>query len=258
MKIFKIRKKSGEFRKIYAPNYTEKWKLRLICIDLNEQVKKKCNHNIVHGFIQGHSPITNALAHVGKLYTLSMDLKDFFDSIKYEMLPTTIENYYKCFKDGAARQGLPTSPAISNLVCIEMDNKLLTLCEPQNIIYTRYADDLSFSGNDLAILKDLKEKIKNIVEECGFTLNPEKTRIQSAQYGRRNITGVNVDHTIHPTRKIKRRLRAALHQKNQHEAKGLAEWCKLKPPNPKGGCNITKVQKNWAKHLTIKLLEKGK
>jgi hypothetical protein len=69
------------------------------------------------------------------------------------------------------------------------------------------------------------------VGECGFEINHRKTRLQSSTAGRRIITGVGVgDDGLYPTRALKRKLRAAIHQKHGNSARGLAEVAKLKVP----------------------------
>jgi len=70
-----------------------------------------------------------------------------------------------------------------------------------------------------------------VVGEQGFTINERKTSFQSARAGRRIITGVGVgDDSIHPTRKMKRRLKAASHQRRMSAANGMREHCKLRFP----------------------------
>lgn len=198
----------------------------------------------VHGFVSGRSPATNALQHLSFSYTLSMDLSDFFDSVTPEMLPEVLR-FMECFPDGAARQGLPTSPALANLAARPMDAEILSMLPNPNaliermfslfdtdtrVVYTRYADDLCFSSNTFSYLKSLPPKIEAIAKRHGFTVNKAKTRMQWAGAGRRMITGVAVDSKLHTPRHIKRRIRAATHQKHTAELRGLLEWAKLKIP----------------------------
>jgi hypothetical protein len=77
------------------------------------------------------------------------------------------------------------------------------------------------------------QRVPALAESHGTPVNPEKTRLQRAKAGRRIITGVAVSDTgLHPTRAAKRRLRAARHQGRTRHARGLAEWCRLAPPDP--------------------------
>jgi RNA-directed DNA polymerase len=221
MKIITIPKRNGKFRTIYCPSPEEKkrsasWiKLAQASLMVQPQV------DVIHGFMPGRSPVTNATAHIGWEYSLSFDLKDFFDSVtQTHIAQFFLSNevlFSDCFYDGAARQGLPSSPVIANLAAAPMDEQICKLITKgrlgQNFAYTRYADDLTFSFNHHSVGEMLKERIPQIVESFGFTINPAKTHLQCSKAGRRIITGVAVDKTsIHPTREVKRRLRAMRHQ----------------------------------------------
>lgn len=237
MRKIKIPKKKGSFREIYIPDDTERLALQQILGNLNRKAARLCG-TYVHGFIEGRSAVTNAQEHVGHQFTVCMDLKDFFDSVKEFHLKGILkeEEIKKVFVDGAPRQGLPTSPAVANLAAISLDKAIIKWRDKNklNFIYTRYADDLSFSFDDSELIEKIKDKIPQIVAQCGFKVNKDKTQVQSAKSGRRIITGVAVDDNgIHPTRTSKRKLRAARHQHHTKSARGLAEWCKLKMPKPK-------------------------
>lgn len=238
MKIVKIPKKNGKHRVIYVPDKEEKRKLRGILGELNRKCQRVCDPAVVHGFMPMKSPVTNALAHVGHEYTISFDLEDFFDTVTPEKASKYLTKEQKelVFVDGAARQGLPTSPAVANLAAADMDRAILKWIEKsgKNIVYTRYADDLAFSFDDPELIPVVQKKVPEIIKRSGFKVNPAKTRVQAAIAGRRIVCGIGVDNEgIHPTRDAKRRLRAAVHQGNEREAAGLREWCKLKLPNEK-------------------------
>ena len=96
--------------------------------------------------------------------------------------------------------------------------------------YTRYADDLTFSFDDYSLYRTLRSQVPEIAESEGFTVNPRKYRMQHASIGRRIITGFSVDQDVKATRELRRRLRAARHQRRVPQAKGLAEVCKAKIP----------------------------
>lgn len=236
MRIIRIpKKKSGQFRLIYIPNDDEKSSLRSIVGQLTKKAAKCCPEGVPHGFMKQKSPITNALAHVGHQYTTCFDLKDFFDSVTETHLKgkLTKEELSLVLVDGAARQGLPTSPAVSNIAAGAMDKAILGLNDKLQFVYTRYADDLTFSYDDINVKQLLLQEIPKIVRRCGFKINESKTRTMSAKNGRRIITGIAVDNEIHAPRRVKRRLRAALHQNKLNAARGLAEYCLLKPPKEK-------------------------
>jgi hypothetical protein len=194
-----------------------------------------------------------------------MDLTDFFDHCTPAMVPPTAfgtvpdavpfqqSNYphstaLSVWIEGAARQGLPTSPAISNVCAARMDWAIVDRCQrwatlkpagwKDPVVYTRYADDLTFSCNGRGRVREILAEIPGIIKACGFKVNESKTKVQCAKAGRRIITGVAVDDQgVHPTRRAKRKARAAAYKAARrtnphykHRAAGLAEWCKCKPP----------------------------
>lgn len=226
------KKKKNEFRTIYIPNKEEKQQLKYALDEINTKAQQVCG-DFVHGFMLDRSAVTNASSHVGYQYTTCFDLKDFFDSVQESHLEgkLTKNQIQTVLVDGAPRQGLPTSPAVANIAATELDKAILNLTKKYEILYTRYADDLSFSYNDIFIKEILLKRIPEITSMCGFKINKSKTHTMSAKSGRRIITGVAVDDKIHPTRATKRKIRAAQHQNKPNSLLGLQEWAKLKPPN---------------------------
>lgn len=203
--------------------------------------------DVMHGFVPGRSPTTNARQHIGYKYTLTMDLEDFFyrcgrslscyqDSKLVRMVPDVckithqdkrcVSHHHPCV------QGLPTSPAVANLLFSPLDATIHEEADMRKLIYTRYADDMTFSGNSLNRLHGMERQVRAVCLAAKVPVNQKKTRYQHAQYGNRIVTGVGVTDTdIVPTRKSKRKLRAARHQGNESHAAGLEEWCRLKAPN---------------------------
>lgn len=252
MKLVQIpKKKKGEYRTICIPDSQTKEKLRLISSKIDSKIHSleengNISKNVIHGFHSGKSPVSNAWQHVGFEYTLSMDLKDFFDSVKPEhvnkILPKEIIT--EVFIDGYARQGLPSSPSVCNIAAIKMDNAILKWIKKKkyNIVYTRYADDLSFSFNERELFPVIKNYVIQMVGKNGFSINKKKTRLQWSKYGRREITGLMVDDKcVHTSRKFKRKMRAALHNKNLESYGGMEEWNKCKLPNEKRVCEQNKL-----------------
>lgn len=223
-------------RTIYAPNREEKNRLRQILSELTKKAAKLCPDGVAHGFMFRRSAVTNATAHIGHKYTTVFDLQDFFDSVKIHQLRGKIKEEYLplVLVDGAARQGLPTSPACANIAASDMDKAILKWRDANaskiQFVYTRYADDMTFSYDDPETKPFLLQEIPKIIGRCGFKVNKDKTRTYAEPF--RVVTGVHVyEDRIAPLRKCKRNLRAALHQGNKNEANGLAEWCKLKVPS---------------------------
>ena len=254
-RILKIAKKGrpGEFRTIYAPRVDQMVILRTMAGKLTTKAQHACPEN-VHGFMRHRSPITNAQAHIGHAYSLCFDLENFFESVTPERVQGKLsqEELALVFVDGAARQGLPTSPAVANLAFGGADKAILKWIAKagKNIVYTRYADDLSFSFDDPALIPAIKKSVEEIVTRSGFKINDRKTSLQSATSGRRIICGVAVDdHAIYPTRASKRRLRAAEHHlemmgepsttaasrrkvRQEQRVQGMREWVLTKAPDP--------------------------
>ena len=124
---------------------------------------------------------SNASAHVGQPQVFNLDIAHFFDSIDFAMVyrwafpdtlyPPEIRGLLTslCCCQGYLPQGAPTSPAISNLVMREFDETIGRWCDQQNITYTRYCDDLTFSGTfDAAEVKQLTARW---LQSLGMTLN---------------------------------------------------------------------------------------
>lgn len=238
MQFVKIPKGHGKFRTICVPTPEEKIANRLWIPRLNGLLKLAWltypqNENPIHGFVEGRSPVTNAMVHRGWKFTLTMDLKDFFDTVGFKHVVRYLSHAdwdrftadclfvnkpdigilqpMKC-----AVQGMPASPFIANLAASQMDKDILELVTTgrcgKSFVYTRYCDDLTFSFDtpDVGIM--LKREVHRIAAIHGFEINQAKTKLQCAASGRRIITGVSVDNDIRMTRETRRRIRAARHQ----------------------------------------------
>ena len=252
MKIFQIKKRSGGYRLIFAPNEEEKKEFRELLNQISQAHLK-----YAHAFISGRNIITNAMPHVGKKVTISFDLKDFFDHVTPDKVNGKVPQVVKekCFiysehdNKKAARQGLPTSPALANIAGEAIDNAIVKALSKidKTAVYTRYADDLSISTNidDFEHIKKIKKIVSEVVNRCNFKINEKKIRVQHSRSGRREICGIMVDDTgIHVPRKIKRKIRAARHQyvlavksgdckkakKHANSLTGLLEFSMLKKP----------------------------
>lgn len=225
MKTLKITKRSGGIRTVVCPSKQRKQRCRDMIPMLQRLVQANCNMDVVHGFAQLRSPVTNAMKHIGYQYTISFDLTDFFDNVTHNKGLANIVTppvpsgrkqwtpYADLWHNGVAHQGLPTSPIVANLAAAGMDNLILAVIQQLGrCVYTRYADDLTVSFDDPTLIAILKVKIQECAVASGFTINQSKTSLHTAKAGRRIVTGVAVDDTgIHPTRAAKRRLRAARH-----------------------------------------------
>ncbi len=185
----------------------------------------------VHGCVQGRSTVTNAVPHVGCLWKVHMDLKDFFPSIttrrvygyfarvfKYEPKLSWLLSHLMTWEapgqDGRRLpQGAPTSPAIANLIAGAMDRDLLRLIGAMDGYYTRYVDDLTFSFRRPMSQENQQRFIKvvaAIAHRNGFVVNHEKTSIVTRK-SRMVVTGVVVNSKPSIPKWFRSNLRAAFH-----------------------------------------------
>jgi hypothetical protein len=248
MRSVAIRKRDGRVRHILAVSQAERVAFREILREHANENRDDLEH--AHGFIRGRNTYTCALPHVGAFATISMDLRDFFDSCTEEMCRMWIRRDLVekiCLplpeRDGnrALRQGLPTSPFFSNVCAGPLDKAICKIFKKLNLrfAYTRYADDLSISlwePQTLDALRGFAAKITQAVRRCGFFVNERKTRFQFASSGRREIVGMMVDHTgVYPSRKLRKKLRAAEHQfrlgvDNKNSLSGLRSAVAVRAP----------------------------
>lgn len=164
--------------------------------------------------------LDNAAPHVGKDVILKLDIKDFFGSVSFtaaaanafpsryfppavQMLLTSL-----CFCNEELPQGAPTSPSISNLVMRPFDDYMGEWCEKRCVTYTRYSDDMIFSGNFNPNL--VRRKAENFLNAMGFELNEMKTKV-ALQGGRQSVTGIVVNEKPQLARDYRRKLRQEIY-----------------------------------------------
>jgi RNA-directed DNA polymerase len=244
---FTIPKRGGGERVICAPKKQLRWVQRQI---LDQILAKVPTHPAAHGFVAGRSTVTNAEKHRGAALLLKFDLTDFFPTIHYHRVVGLFASlgYYVgdgrfgteddarrvaptlarlcCYSpdpeswDGVTLpQGAPTSPAISNLVCRRLDARLEGLAQRNQGVYTRYADDLTFSFKDVSLeLGRFRWWVDQICHQEGFFVNQGKFRVIRASQ-RQLVTGIVVNDELRIPREERRRFRAMLHNCRRH---GLA------------------------------------
>ncbi|HPG00889.1 MAG TPA: retron St85 family RNA-directed DNA polymerase [Kiritimatiellia bacterium] len=214
---FRIPKANGRERVICAPEDQlltfQNWILRHI-------LNRGKVHKYACGFVRGKSILDNARPHIGRKVVVRLDLADFFPSITQRQVRKVFERFgypYRvasvlanlCTLDGRLPQGAPTSPAISNLICVRLDRRLEGLKKEMKFRYSRYADDLVFSS-DNPKLPALIPFLKEIIRSEGFAVNEDKVRIMRAGV-QQKVTGVVVNTKTGIPRKKARQLRAAVH-----------------------------------------------
>jgi len=234
MRTVKIPKGNGRFRTVVVPSEYEKFACRKFLRGKDDFDWPQ--H--VQGFVVGRNIVTNAKQHIGFRYTLSFDFEDFFDHVTLDHVLRSYRAGFimaytirKFMNEGHFSQGLPTSPFFCNMGALFLDDQIMTCLQGINtqFAYTRYADDIAISFNNKADKGEIIQTVRRLSGEYGLPINENKIKFQG---GRRIICGVGVDMVgVYPTRKAKRKLRAAVHQKHTASAGGLEEFIKLKEPN---------------------------
>jgi len=232
---FYIPKRKGGRRRIASPKSELAKAQRKIKTEILDQIAV---HFSAMGYRKNFSIVSNAQHHVGKAVVVNADIENFFQSIKLgkvrkvfrdsgynkgvstvlALLCTDSENYTRVY-DGRKYyfayggrhlpQGSITSPALSNLCCRNLDEKLFALADDLFYTYTRYSDDLSFSSEKPMYVGVLLRKINILLQEQGFSLNTQKTKVQRTN---RNqiVTGLSVNEKVNVPRLYYRRFRAFL------------------------------------------------
>lgn len=234
---FAVPKRTGGERVIMAP----KRRLKALQRRLNDLVVRKLPvSEHAHGFLPKRSIKTGAEHHARKRVVVKMDLADFFPSITFarvrglfvamgygypvatalavlmteaERQPVQLEERRVHVPIGQryAVQGAPTSPGLANAITLKLDRRLAGLARKLGFAYTRYADDLAFSGDDPAKIARLIRHVTAIVEDEGFRVNTAKTRVMR-RGGRQVVTGVTVNDQLGASRRERKKLRALIHQ----------------------------------------------
>lgn len=248
-----FRKRHGEMRLIESPKSRLKTIQRRILRDILDHVPP---HETAHGFVAGRNLLTAAASHVGQSIVLRMDLKDFFPSIRRSRVaglfrslgypaqvatilaalcttwtpmdafdlviwshPTIRSSAERLYRQPHLSQGSPTSPALANLCAYKLDARLSGLATRAGAQYSRYADDLVFSGGD-----DFRRRAKrfvayaaSIVLEEDFNINFRKTRSMARSVSQ-HIVGLVVNDKPNIPRRDFDTLKAILHNCIVHGA----------------------------------------
>lgn len=206
---YSIRKKDGSKRLIEDPDVRLKAVLRILNDHL-QAVYYYLRPGAVHGFTISSTSddterniVSNARAHMQSRYMLNLDLKDFFHQISQKSVVRILRAYLDqwddslvnlvaglcCFK-GRLPMGSPTSPVLSNFTMLELDHELMTLCKVYDVVYTRYADDLTFSAQE-PISPVFKDLVSDAILQNGFEINSRKVRNYSIE-DMKIVTGIIV------------------------------------------------------------------
>jgi RNA-directed DNA polymerase len=254
-KVIEILKKNGDKRKIYIPNEELKKKQKEILKKFNDiyfandEVRRKLMY--CYSFKKNTSIYNNALQHIGKKYILKIDLKDFFSTCTTnnasvfvrEVLSMAKVNPDDVYYNKFLPQGASTSPFISNLYLAEFDCEFVALLRTHfsdDVVYTRYADDIVISSNSKAIFsKTLFNILSKKLGEIGFKINYDKIKKLTRSSPMR-VTGY-VLNSGKPTisRKERRLIRAIIHNATKtktisktdyHSVLGFLAFCQQAHP----------------------------
>ena len=222
-RTFYIGKRGGGTRQIDSPRIFLKtvqyWVLDYLLWRLP-------SHQCCHSYQKEKSIQTNAAPHVGKNYVANVDVENFFGTITTEMIRNLLLKYKfgKQLSKNLSKlltlksslpQGSPASPVLSNSYLYGFDQVIYSAASSQGIDYTRYADDMTLSGDNREQLIHVIDLIKIELSKLGLRLQDEKTRIAS-KGGQQRVTGVVVNYRISPPRKLRRQIRALFHQAKLH------------------------------------------
>ncbi|MDB5596206.1 MAG: trypsin-like serine protease [Hyphomicrobiales bacterium] len=237
---FDIAKATGKKRLISAPDRRLKMLQRKIAASLDEIYEPR---HAVHGFVRDRSVKSNAKSHLRSKFVLNLDVEGFFPSISESRvsglfnalgISKRVSNILAriCCNERSLPQGAPSSPVISNMICFRMDKELHAYAKEARCIYTRYADDITFSSyQPLNALFEgslpavgnfppdlLKVRLQAIFQSNGFEINPKKA-YYADKHSRQTVTGLRVNEIVNVDRRFVRNIRAALYTV---EKKGVA------------------------------------
>jgi hypothetical protein len=222
------RKRAGQYRIVYKVRQA----LAIVQKNVADAIAQATAFDeCVQGFVHKRSIGSNARVHLGQKQLLHADIHHFFESVTTDQVRATFVSLgcnddvaamltKICTYEGRLPEGSSSSPVIANLVARGLDADMKTLANASGCRYTRYADDMTFSGDDLPDPK----QVEALLTKNGFTLRDGQCWTQHR--GRSQfVTGVSIADPTQPRlpRRLKRQLRLALHYADTF---GLVDHCK--------------------------------
>ncbi|WP_442514142.1 reverse transcriptase domain-containing protein [Pseudomonas promysalinigenes] len=259
---FDIPKKSGGKRRILAPSD----KLKTLQARLASLLKKIYSpREPVKAFREGSSIVANAYPHCRKKYVFNIDLENFFGTITFRRIrgmliakpyslsvETASVIAHLATVNGILPQGAPSSPILSNMLCASLDRELYSLAKRNRAVYTRYADDITFSfyspaeylpqnvveyslsnGKPNHYYSKVGQELETIVRQHGFAINLDKVRLQGPGE-RRIVTGLVTNQKPNVPRTYVRKTAALIHSIEKHGEEAANVIYKQKNPNSSG------------------------
>lgn len=236
--VFWLAKRGGGYRPVAAPSLgLKKVQRGILSLLLAGEISPYAT-----AYQPGCTLLRNAAPHLGQPLVVKLDIANFFGSIAFPAVYAAIDRALRrnpaiqpdgkappvgaaassgsynaalsfffttfCTLDGILPQGAPTSPLLSNLVFFPLDCQIAAFCESRKIRYTRYSDDLTFSGDFSP--DTLIRFIRRLLREHGFLLHESKT-VVARRSERQQVTGILVNDRPQAGRKFRRRIRQELY-----------------------------------------------
>lgn len=232
-KIYKIKKRNGKYRTIHEPNDILKQIQRKILVNI---LNNKSISKYAKAYHKGSKLKDNAIPHINKELILKLDIKDFFENITFldiynacfsiEYFPKSVGMIltYLCTYDDHLTQGSPTSAYISNLVMKAFDEELGDWCDLNNISYTRYSDDMTFSGKFNP--SEVISMVRKMLYKLGLELNNDKIHIVHRSSSQ-NVTGIVVNEKIQVSIKYRSKIRQEIYYIKKFGLSSHLEKCNI-------------------------------
>lgn len=236
--LLELPKRDGGIRPVLAPSKPLKRVQRMLIPLLSYGSLSES----ATAYRQGSATVQNALPHVGRPLLVKLDIRNFFGSIRFSQVFTAVDHalsaspsvgrhelnaydrmswdsrhynqvlsfYFTqfCTLDGVLAQGAPTSPLLSNLVFYPIDLRIEAYCKKRGIRYTRYSDDMAFSGSFHP--HALLSFVEKLLMENGFQLNMDKAAVLG-KGDCRKVTGIVVNEAPHVDTAYRKKLRQTVH-----------------------------------------------
>ena len=212
-----IPKKDGTKRKLSVPDFILKKVQKSIYVNILSYYPVS---RFAYGYVYGTSVQKNAAVHIGHKKILKLDIEGFFDNISYSQVKDKV--FYKekfsepvrilltmlCYYRDALPQGAPSSPAITNIIMYDFDESVGAFCEERGVAYTRYCDDMTFSGDfdEKEIISFVKSKLKTL----NLFLKNRKTKVVPCS-DRQTVTGIVVNEKVNLAKEYKKTIRREMY-----------------------------------------------
>ena len=231
-KDFLIKKRDGSDREISQPSREVKLLQRAF---VHLVLEKLPIHSAATAYVAGGSTLKNALPHAGHGPILKFDFKDFFPSIRSDdWVKFCLDNEIfsdkndiqlsssLLFRKGKGQRvarltiGAPSSPMLSNVIMYQFDKLITESVSVENVIYTRYADDLTFSAPRTGFLVNVRDILSSAIKTIDYPklrVNESKTNYVTTRYGR-SVTGIILanDGTVGIGKEKRRILHSSVHR----------------------------------------------